>query len=513
VGEGEVRRTSVVELLVDEEAGNKLKLLCSLSSKLWNEVNYARRRMFFEKKGVDLKATYKEFYEKYKVLIGSATAQQVLNKNDEAWRSFFALLKLKKEGKLPPFTSWVNPPGYKKKAGKRILWAVLRKDQYRIEEDRLVLRGLGAIGRVEVGYKGLIHLRGEQGRLEIRYDPDRRRWYACISFEASEKAVRGEWSAVPRRPLRGLTAGVDIGVNNLMAVYVENGSSRLVNGRPLKAVSHYWRRRIAEYQSTLNRYGLKTSRRLRSMYSKWRRQVKSYIDAKVRQTVEWLFRVGVSTIKVGYPRYIAQERGTFDDVHVWTYGYLLRRISEVAEEYGISVIYVDEAYTSSKCPLHGDGCGKRVKRGLFKCTTLGRAFNADLVGAFNILITPSPARGRGNGPETRPRAEHPAQGGVAPNLLALSGNPRPPGRGGGQMGWRTPRSYRDVGTVLFENGVISGALYEQFKRAVGIRNILVHNYVYIMPKDLYTAIKDLIGVLTEIMDSIISYMAERSIDP
>jgi putative transposase len=31
------------------------------------------------------------------MLIGSATAQQVLNKNDEAWRSFFKLLKLKKE--------------------------------------------------------------------------------------------------------------------------------------------------------------------------------------------------------------------------------------------------------------------------------------------------------------------------------------------------------------------------------------------------------------------------------
>jgi len=46
-----MRRTTVVELIVDEEAENKLKLLCSLSSKLWNEVNYARR-MFFEGKGV-----------------------------------------------------------------------------------------------------------------------------------------------------------------------------------------------------------------------------------------------------------------------------------------------------------------------------------------------------------------------------------------------------------------------------------------------------------------------------
>ena len=69
-----MRRTSVVELLIDEKSKKALKLLCSLSSKLWNEVNYARRKMFFEAKRVDLKAAYKEFYEKYKLLIGSATA-------------------------------------------------------------------------------------------------------------------------------------------------------------------------------------------------------------------------------------------------------------------------------------------------------------------------------------------------------------------------------------------------------------------------------------------------------
>jgi len=43
-----MRRTSIVELLIDEKSKNALKLLCSLSSKLWNEVNYARRRMFFD---------------------------------------------------------------------------------------------------------------------------------------------------------------------------------------------------------------------------------------------------------------------------------------------------------------------------------------------------------------------------------------------------------------------------------------------------------------------------------
>jgi len=416
-----MRRTSIVELVVDRSSEERLKLLCSLSSKLWNEVNYARRRMFFEKKGVDLKATYREYYEKYKALIGSATAQQILNKNDEAWKGFFKMLKLKKEGKLPPFITRVNPPGYRKKNSRRVLWTVLRKDQYRVEGDKIILKGLGAIGRIEVRYKGLIHLRGEQGRLEIHYDPDRKRWYAHISFEVSEKAVRGVWASVPRKPRDNLVAGIDIGINNLMAIYVENGLAKLVNGRPLKAMSHYWRMRIAEYQSTLNKYGLKTSRRLRSMYSKWRRQVKAYIDTGVRQAIEWLHSVGVSVIKVGYPKYIAQEKGNFNNVHVWTYGYLLRRIYEVAEEYGITVVYVNETYSSSKCPIHGEGCGKRIKRGLFKCTKLDKVFNADLVGAFNILITPSPTWDRGNGPETRPGTEPSGRGDVVPNLPALSG--------------------------------------------------------------------------------------------
>jgi putative transposase len=210
--------------------------------------------------------------------------------------------------------------------------------------------------------------------------------------------IKGKWMRVLLQPRGNLTAGIDIGINNLMAIYVENGLMRLINGKPLKSISCYWRKKIAEYQSMLNKYGLRTSRRLRRMYAKWRRQVRSYINAKVREAVEWLYEAGVSTIKVGYPKYIAQRNGNFNNVHVWTYGYLLRRIREVAEEYGISVIYVDESYTSSRCPLHGDGCGIRVYRGLFKCTTMNKVFNADLIAAHNILltpVTPEPRRGEG----------------------------------------------------------------------------------------------------------------------
>jgi putative transposase len=310
-------------------------------------------------------------------------------------------------GGLPPFMKKVSPPGYKKKRKSRVMWTIIRKDQYEMDGDRIVIKWLGAIGWIEMRFKGPVYLRGERGELMIRYDDDRKKWYASIAFsKVSEKMVRGEWRRVPLQPRGDLTAGIDVGINNLMAIYVENGLTKLVSGRPLKAISHYWRGRIAEYQSTLNKYGLETSKRLRQMYAKWRRQVRHYIDARVREAVEWLYNVGVSTIKVGYPKGIAQENGNFDNVHVWTYGLLLRRIREVAEEYGIRVIYVDEAGTSTRCPLHGDGCGIRVYRGLLKCTQLNEIFNADIAAARNILKTQvtedannprAPKRGGGNG--------------------------------------------------------------------------------------------------------------------
>jgi putative transposase len=82
--------------------------------------------------------------------------------------------------------------------------------------------------------------------------------------------MRREWRRMPQQPKGNLTAGVDIGINNLLAIYVENGLTRLVNGKPLKSISYYWRKKISEYESTLNGYGLETSKRLRRMYAKWR---------------------------------------------------------------------------------------------------------------------------------------------------------------------------------------------------------------------------------------------------
>ena len=116
-----------------------------------------------------------------KPLIGAVTAQTILLRNGNAWKGFFRLLELRREGKLPPFMTKVNPPGFGKRNGSRTLWTIIRKDQYKMDSDRIILQGLGAVGWIEVRCKGPIYLRGERGELRIRYDADKGRWYAHIA--------------------------------------------------------------------------------------------------------------------------------------------------------------------------------------------------------------------------------------------------------------------------------------------------------------------------------------------
>ena len=113
-------------------------------------------------------------------------------------------------------------------------------------------------------YRGLVHLKGKQGRLEIHYYGNS--WYVCISFEIVEKAVRGIWRKVLQTSKGSLKAGIDLGVNNLLTVYVENCVSTIINGRPLKSGFHYWRERISKYRSKINKYVVKMSRGLTAIY-------------------------------------------------------------------------------------------------------------------------------------------------------------------------------------------------------------------------------------------------------
>src|SRR5579885_3135955 len=121
-----MKRANIFRLRPTREQEARLFQLADNCSKMWNEVNYKRRQSFFSGR---LDWNTIEFYHRYKSIIGSATAQKIIRKNNEAWKSFFSLLKKWKEGELDEKP---KPPGYWKdrKTGKRKSAIVMRNDCY-----------------------------------------------------------------------------------------------------------------------------------------------------------------------------------------------------------------------------------------------------------------------------------------------------------------------------------------------------------------------------------------------
>jgi len=229
---------------------------------MWNELNHERMQLF--KKGKltaeTKRETYKKYYERYKHLVGSATAQQIANMNSEAWASFFAMLKTMKEGRLPPFIKKISPPGYWKDRvlGKRVKMVVARSDRYVIEPVNagagyMVLRDYG----LRIKYAGKLRWAGRQGRMIIVRETGR--WFAYILVEDGARPskssprgyIKGEPERIKQREPRGNeVAFIDMGLNNLFAIVTTTGDAALIKGGAVKAEHYREKTEIRAMQET-----------------------------------------------------------------------------------------------------------------------------------------------------------------------------------------------------------------------------------------------------------------------
>lgn len=81
------------------------------------------------------------------------------------------------------------------------------------------------------------------------------------------------------------------------------------------------------------------------------------------------------------------------------------------------------------------------------------------------------------------------------------------------LSWRSPKSYREVGVILKEKGVLTDDDFKQFVELVKVRNILVHNYVYISPERVYDIVREYTTVIAALMGKIINFMDNMKLDP
>ncbi len=399
-----MKRTNTFALAPSEEQHQRLLEIADACARLWNELNYRRRQSFFRG---EINWESRDLYDKYRGIVGSATAQQIQRKNSEAWRSFFTLLRLKTNGKLPPHIQRIRPPRYWKdrENEERKLLVLVRCDCYRLEAGVLKLpKKLKILWRGKPKWSGW----ARQGMLTLIYDRTKSKWYARQSVEVEP----------PHQPLSDKRAYVDLGVLDLLTVVVNGQKQALAySGRPALADWWYLSHRIDGLKSVaMQTNGKRSTKRVRVLFRRRTLRFRQHVNTAVRRAVEQLWRDSVSEIVAGDLKDIRASvnggRKSNTMVHnFWSHRYLIQRIREVAEEYGISVKTVDERGTSSRCPW----CGSEevVKRGrLLKCKQCKIEAHRDVAGALNIGAVH-------NGGHINRVMAHPLEISVSPRIPAL----------------------------------------------------------------------------------------------
>jgi putative transposase len=369
-----VRRTNTFAVRpLSEQDERLLREVLDASASLWNELNYDRRQNFFDGESVWDTADYRK---QYIGVLGSATAQQVIRKNSEAWRSFFAA---REDGED------TAPPGYwGNEEDGRELRTYIRNDQYTLEtggRSRLEIPvgqdlkdeyGLGYHDRLRLEVAGDPKWEGEQGRLELYYDDvdDTFRAFQPVTVPDSRRdSPRAEESAA-----------LDVGANTLVACTTTTGQQYLYGGRDLFARFRETTEEIARLQSKL-RKGRYSSRRIRRLYRTRTRRRDHAQDALVRDLMEQLYDEGVATVYVGDLTDVLSAHWSArvnEKTHqFWAYRSFIDRLATTAEEYGITVEVESEAYTTAECPVCGERDETDRDGDVFRCSC-GYEGHADL---------------------------------------------------------------------------------------------------------------------------------------
>jgi putative transposase len=408
-------RTIRLRLLPNGSQERKLRRIADATARLWNELNYTRLVQYRESGRVDFKGTEHEFYHRYKYVLG-VNAGVVIQLNNQAWKSYFELNRMYKQGKLPKFMNKPSPPGFwkDKVLGKRELRILVRNDYYYIEpisggEGYIVLKTWG----LKIKYAGRIKWSGKQGTLVIKYEDGR--WFAYVPITVGEKPARSNPSGYVRgvyekiqieNPRGSKKAFIDIGLNNLFAVVFNHTDvAILIKGSTIKSEYYYWKREIKTYQSVrdwLRNHGFESWKKYHTFYLhaiyKQHERLRHYYRTAIRFLAKTLHGMGVDEVFIGYPYMVSQDNSNEYNTNIWWFNKIIKWFNDVLQEYGIKLHVVNEYGTSKQCSIcnmeHEKG---RVKRGLYVCPVTGIKINADLNAARNIARrvgykTPTPKK-------------------------------------------------------------------------------------------------------------------------
>lgn len=369
---------------------------CSLNTSLYNRTLYILRQAFSGKHEnipeytniirkekfisvFDLITRMRKLNDKdFRSLLKDNEAAQTVKKCAESFSTWFGSLNSYKKNPQK-FTGKPRMPRYKKEAnGDKLFSVAFSYNDAKIQKDGTINIRKDFKLPIKTKLTSLQELRlvPKQGCIEIQ-----------IFYKTKISPVDLDYNKA---------VGIDIGIDNLMAVTSNEGSiSHLVNGRPLKSINQYYNKTYAEIVSKLAERDMNTSKKLRRLTRKRNNKTKDYMHKASRSVVDLMVENKIGNCFIGHNDGWKQEvnigkRNNQNFVSI-PHSQLIWMLSYKASEAGINVETHNESHTS-KCSFLDDEdichydeyMGKRKKRGLF-VSSVGCMLNADINGAANIL--------------------------------------------------------------------------------------------------------------------------------
>ena len=369
-----------------------LKYLCHIAKNLKNQAIYNVRQHYFNNK------KYLSYNENYKLLknsenykkLNSNMAQQILKEVDESFKSFFALLKLAKNGQ---YNGKIKLPNYLDKDG----FTTLVIGFVRLKDDMLIVPYSNSFKKThqEVKVKLPSVLKDKKIK-EIRIIPKQHSRYFEIQYIYEVKEVQ-------RKLNKENVLGIDLGIDNLCTCVTNTGASFIIDGRKLKSINQYYNKINAKLQSIKDKQKIeRTTLRQKRITRKRNNRINDYLSKAARTIVNYCLNNDIGKLVLGYNEDFQRNSniGSINNQNFVNipYGKLKDKLIYLCNLYGIEFKIQEESYTSKasffdedEIPIYDKEnpqkyifSGKRIKRGLYQTST-GNLINADCNGALNIL--------------------------------------------------------------------------------------------------------------------------------
>ena len=378
-----------------KEEYNILRELCRISKNLTNEAIYNVRQYYFqEKQYLRYESNYHEMKnsDNYK-LLNSNMAQQTLKDVDQIFKSFFALIKLAKQGKYS--FKHIKLPKYLPKNG----YSNLIIAQFKIKDDGVLTIPYSYTFKKKYDKKIQIKIpKVLEGKTikQIQIIPkfNARFFEIQYTYEVQEEDLKLDTNNA---------LAIDLGVNNLCTCVTSTGESFIVDGRKLKSINQFFNKRNAKLQSIKNKQNIRRQTKQQYLISRKRKnRVNDYINKTCRYIINYCLSNNIGTLVIGYNQSFQCKtnlgRRTNQIFTQLPFGRIREKLEYLCKRYGINYILQEESYTSKasffdndELPIYNadnpqeyEFSGERIKRGLYQ-TKDGYIFNADCNGALNIL--------------------------------------------------------------------------------------------------------------------------------